>query len=113
MCPGACCVFADVTCPLGGQPSNRQRRSRCPAIDRKASNASRFVLALITRRYRQMGITMELKSLGYVGIRSTRLDDWSSFSTKLLGMQEVDLVRVYRTFHAAAEPFRTESEAHE
>ena len=30
-----------------------------------------------------------------------------------LGMQEVDLVRVYRTFHADAEPFRTESEAHE
>jgi sulfhydrogenase subunit delta len=30
-----------------------------------------------------------------------------------LGMQEVDLVRVYRTFHADAEPFRTESQAHE
>jgi sulfhydrogenase subunit delta len=30
-----------------------------------------------------------------------------------LGMQEVDLVRVYRTFNAATEPFRTESEAHE
>ena len=30
-----------------------------------------------------------------------------------LGMGEVDLVHVYRTFHAAAEPFRTESEAHE
>ena len=29
-----------------------------------------------------------------------------------LGMQEVDLVRVYRTFNANADPFRTESETH-
>ena len=30
-----------------------------------------------------------------------------------MGVPDVDLVRVYRTFHAAAEPFRTESESHE
>jgi len=30
-----------------------------------------------------------------------------------MGVADVDLVRVYRTFHAAAEPFRTESESHE
>ena len=30
-----------------------------------------------------------------------------------LGMEDVDLVRVYRTFNAAKEPFRTASEAHE
>jgi coenzyme F420-reducing hydrogenase gamma subunit len=30
-----------------------------------------------------------------------------------LGVDEVDLVRVYRTFHAAREPFQTESRAHE
>lgn len=30
-----------------------------------------------------------------------------------LGMDEVDLVRVYRTFHADREPFRAESRAHE
>ena len=30
-----------------------------------------------------------------------------------LGMSEVDLVRVYRTFHAAREPFESESRAHE
>jgi sulfhydrogenase subunit delta len=30
-----------------------------------------------------------------------------------LGMQDVDLVRVYRTFNAAKEPFRVASEAHE
>ena len=29
------------------------------------------------------------------------------------GMDEADLVRVYRTFHAAREPFKSESEAHE
>jgi hypothetical protein len=30
-----------------------------------------------------------------------------------LGMSEVDLVRVYRTFNAEAEPFRSASRAHE
>ncbi len=30
-----------------------------------------------------------------------------------LGMDEVDLVRVYRTFHATREPFKSESRAHE
>ena len=30
-----------------------------------------------------------------------------------LGMEDVDLVRVYRTFNAAKEPFRSASEAHE
>jgi hypothetical protein len=30
-----------------------------------------------------------------------------------LGMEDVDLVRVYRTFNAATEPFREASEAHE
>ncbi len=28
-------------------------------------------------------------------------------------MDELDVVRVYRTFHAAREPFQAESEAHE
>ena len=38
-----------------------------------------------------------------------------SLSTRwqAMGVPDVDLVRVYRTFHAAAEPFRTESESHE
>jgi hypothetical protein len=30
-----------------------------------------------------------------------------------LGMEDVDLVRVYRTFNAAKEPFRSASEARE
>jgi coenzyme F420-reducing hydrogenase gamma subunit len=30
-----------------------------------------------------------------------------------LGAEEIDLVRVYRTFNAAASPFREASEAHE
>jgi len=33
---------------------------------------------------------MELRSLGYIGIRSSRLDDWNAFATRLLGMQQVD-----------------------
>jgi 2,3-dihydroxybiphenyl 1,2-dioxygenase len=41
---------------------------------------------------------MELKSLGYVGIQSRKLDDWSAFSTKLLGMQETDSARSARAF---------------
>jgi coenzyme F420-reducing hydrogenase gamma subunit len=34
------------------------------------------------------------------------LDVWS-------GLEEADLVRVYRTFNAAADPFRQASQAHE
>jgi 2,3-dihydroxybiphenyl 1,2-dioxygenase len=42
---------------------------------------------------------MDLQSLGYIGVQSTRLDDWGSFATGLLGMQEVDRgggVRAFR-----------------
>ncbi len=33
---------------------------------------------------------MAVSALGYVGVRSDRLDDWSSFAIRLLGMQKVD-----------------------
>ena len=33
---------------------------------------------------------MEISALGYIGIQSTRLDDWSGMATRLLGMQKVD-----------------------
>jgi 2,3-dihydroxybiphenyl 1,2-dioxygenase len=33
---------------------------------------------------------MELQSLGYVGISTDRLEDWSQFATELLGMQIVE-----------------------
>lgn len=33
---------------------------------------------------------MELRSLGYIGVRSARPDDWDGFATRLLGMQQVD-----------------------
>ncbi|MEM8730686.1 MAG: VOC family protein [Pseudomonadota bacterium] len=33
---------------------------------------------------------MTLKSLGYIGVRSARTEDWSSFATDLLGMQQID-----------------------
>ncbi|MCA6111512.1 hypothetical protein [Bradyrhizobium cenepequi] len=33
---------------------------------------------------------MELKSLGYIGVQSARLDDWSTLATRLFGMQQVD-----------------------
>ena len=36
---------------------------------------------------------MSLLSLGYLGIRSSRLEDWSRFATGLLGMQQVDAAR--------------------
>lgn len=41
---------------------------------------------------------MELQALGYVGIRSSQLDDWSSFATGLLGMQPVDVTAGARAF---------------
>ena len=42
---------------------------------------------------------MEINALGYIGIQSSRLDDWTGFATKLLGMQPVDRgggVRAFR-----------------
>ena len=36
---------------------------------------------------------MILTSLDYIGIQSERRDDWSSFPTELLGVQEVDRAR--------------------
>src|SRR4051812_23580077 len=33
---------------------------------------------------------MELQSLGYVGIATDKLDDWSHFATGLLGMQVIE-----------------------
>lgn len=41
---------------------------------------------------------MELRSLGYIGIQSTRTEDWGSFATGLLGMQEVDRAASVRAF---------------
>jgi 2,3-dihydroxybiphenyl 1,2-dioxygenase len=41
---------------------------------------------------------MALKSLGYIGIQSTKLEDWSGFATSLLGMQPVDRGAALRTF---------------
>jgi 2,3-dihydroxybiphenyl 1,2-dioxygenase len=41
---------------------------------------------------------MELKSLGYIGVRSSKSDDWSAFATGLLGMQQVDRGGSVRAF---------------
>src|SRR5271165_4283339 len=39
-----------------------------------------------------------LTALGYVGIRSLRLDEWDSYATRLLGMQQVDRGGAVRAF---------------
>jgi 2,3-dihydroxybiphenyl 1,2-dioxygenase len=39
-----------------------------------------------------------LTALGYIGIRSSRLDDWSAYATGLLGMQKVDQGGSVRAF---------------
>ena len=41
---------------------------------------------------------MALASLGYIGVRSTRTDDWKAFATDLLGMQQVDAGGAVRAF---------------
>ena len=41
---------------------------------------------------------MALQALGYIGISSTRLEDWTQMSTGLLGMQKVDSARSLRSF---------------
>jgi len=45
-----------------------------------------------------MQSTAELTALGYIGVRSSRLDDWSSYATRLLGMQPVDHAGAARAF---------------
>src|SRR5262249_47735948 len=41
---------------------------------------------------------MEITALGYVGIQSSRLDDWAQLATGLLGMQQVDRGGALRAF---------------
>jgi len=41
---------------------------------------------------------MELRALGYIGVQSAKLDDWSGFATRLLGMQQVDKAAAQRSF---------------
>lgn len=41
---------------------------------------------------------MEINALGYIGINSGRVDDWSSYATGLLGMQQVDRGASSRAF---------------
>ena len=42
--------------------------------------------------------TAGLAALGYIGVRSARLDDWGSYATGLLGMQQVDRGGAVRAF---------------
>jgi 2,3-dihydroxybiphenyl 1,2-dioxygenase len=41
---------------------------------------------------------MTLLALGYVGVRSSRLEEWSEFATRLLGMQATDAAGGMRSF---------------
>ena len=45
-----------------------------------------------------MDTSTGLNALGYIGIRSTRLDDWGAYATGLLGMQPVDRAGAVRAF---------------
>jgi 2,3-dihydroxybiphenyl 1,2-dioxygenase len=44
------------------------------------------------------GNAMEICALGYIGIRSSQLDQWSQMATNLLGMQQVDRGGAIRAF---------------
>lgn len=41
---------------------------------------------------------MEINALGYIGINSARIEDWSAYATGLLGMQQVDQGGKVRAF---------------
>ena len=41
---------------------------------------------------------MEINALGYIGIASSQLDQWSQMATGLLGMQQIDRARSLRAF---------------
>jgi hypothetical protein len=43
-------------------------------------------------------VAAELTALGYIGIRSGKLDDWHTYATGLLGIQRVDCVGSVRAF---------------
>ena len=45
-----------------------------------------------------MDTSTNLNALGYIGVRSTRLDDWGTYATRLLGMQQVDRAGAVRAF---------------
>ena len=45
-----------------------------------------------------MATVSELTALGYIGVRSERLDDWGAYATGLLGMQPVDRAGAVRAF---------------
>lgn len=45
-----------------------------------------------------METTSELMGLGYIGVRSARLEDWGTYATRLLGMQAVDRAGAVRAF---------------
>lgn len=45
-----------------------------------------------------MEATSELTALGYIGVRSARLEDWSTYATRLLGVQRVDRAGAVRAF---------------
>jgi hypothetical protein len=65
---------------------------------RHACKPSAAVAATHEDREAPMSLNTELKSLGYIGVRSDKLSDWSEVATKLLGMQVVDQAKNLRSF---------------
>jgi 2,3-dihydroxybiphenyl 1,2-dioxygenase len=41
---------------------------------------------------------MSINALGYIGVHSSKLDDWSALATRLLGMQQIDRAGSTRVF---------------
>ena len=48
---------------------------------------------------------MSLKALSYLGIRSDKLNDWSSFAGGLLGMQKIDKGGKFMRMSSRSEAF--------
>ena len=44
---------------------------------------------------------MNLQALGYVGIRTRRLEDWNAYASRFLGLQLVDKSRTTMAFRAS------------
>ncbi|MBV8096891.1 MAG: VOC family protein [Acetobacteraceae bacterium] len=45
-----------------------------------------------------MQATSELTALGYIGVRSAKLEDWTAYATRLLGMERVDRAGAVQAF---------------
>src|ERR1700687_2922723 len=74
-------------------PDATLRAAECPAATRQTRQelprpAARAIFRLNSENHGSR--PMDIQGLGYVGVRTKSLEDWTSYGTRFLGMQLVD-----------------------